>query len=546
MTASHHRKIVTPEDLAQAVREAQDSGRKVVHCHGCFDIVHPGHLRYLQFAREQGDILIVSLTGDQGINKGVDRPYIPQELRAENLAALEIVDWVTIDSHTTAAELLERVRPDIYIKGHEYANATDPRFQREREIIEQHGGRVIFHSGDIVFSSTRLIDTLQSNATLEEVRLRATCHRHGITPQRVREQIERLGTLRAIVIGDVVQEHYTICDPTGPGRHSAAPAYQQVGRRSFWGGATLVADQLSEFGLRTSLVTALPQNTFIELSGARPKLSVTNLAQLATLPSCTSIVADDSKLFEITSGSFTPLDSEQLARAITTVRAQVAEADLVIWCDYGYGLISPALVEAVQSHPRRAGLTLAGYAPGMRSQMLEWAGLDVAFFSERRLRELIGDMSGGLSSVAYELLSCIHGQRALVSLHKRGHIAFDGRGERQSPVSVPERLKSDFIPSFARHSFDLHGAAETSLAIASAALACNASLPLATYLAAVAEAANVAKPGGEGVTVDDFHLQLSRRPEMWPDGHFIPDPLPALPQAEPATLDPAWIQSSAL
>lgn len=537
MVTSPHRKIVTPEVLAQAVRKAQRAGRQVVHCHGCFDIVHPGHLRYLQFAREQGDVLIVSLTGDASVMKGPDRPYIPQELRAENLAALEFVDWVTIDTNATAVELLALVQPDIYIKGHEYANATDPRFQEERDTIEQHGGRVVFHSGDVVFSSTRLIDTLQSSAMLEDVRLRTTCRRHEITPDRVREQVAHFSQCRAVVIGDVLREHYTICDPSGPGRHAATPAYQEIGRRSFWGGATLVADQLAAFGVNTTLMSVLPATAFDELNESRPTLQLINLAQTASLPTCTTIVADDAKLFEITSGNFHPLDSEQLAHAIAQTQAAIETADLLIWCDYGYGLLSPTLVDSIQQQPRRRELTLAGYAPGVRSQMLEWSGLDLAFFSERRLRELLGDMSGGLSSVAYDLLSTTRGQCALVSLHKRGLVAFDGRGEQDTPVSKPERLKSDFIPSLAKHFVDPHGATETSLAIAGASLASGASLPFAAYLASIAEAAVVTHPGGDSVSVDDFHLQLSRRPEMWPEGHFIADPLSTLPARTPSNAE---------
>src|SRR6185295_3256936 len=108
-------KIKTKEQLLQAIKAARADGKTIVQCHGCFDIVHPGHIRYLQFARAQGDMLIVSITGDAAIDKGDQRPYIPQELRAENLAALEFVDYVVIDPHRDACSLLGRVKPDVYV-----------------------------------------------------------------------------------------------------------------------------------------------------------------------------------------------------------------------------------------------------------------------------------------------------------------------------------------------------------------------------------------------------------------------------------------------
>jgi cytidyltransferase-like protein len=97
------RKIVTVEQLARLAQQYHDEGVQVVHCHGCFDVVHPGHVRYLQSAGSHGDVLVVSLTGDDAIEKADGtRPYIPQEYRAENLAALEFVDHVVIADGPTA------------------------------------------------------------------------------------------------------------------------------------------------------------------------------------------------------------------------------------------------------------------------------------------------------------------------------------------------------------------------------------------------------------------------------------------------------------
>ncbi|MBY0261818.1 MAG: adenylyltransferase/cytidyltransferase family protein, partial [Phycisphaerales bacterium] len=156
-------KVVTHEQLLARRAEARAQGRKLVQCHGCFDIVHPGHLRHLRYARAQGDLLLVTITGDSMISKGSGRPLIPQELRAENLAALDCVDLVYIEPRPTAAELLGEVRPDVYVKGREYERNQDPRFKAEQEIVMRHGGRVVFSSGDVVFSSTALIAALEQS-----------------------------------------------------------------------------------------------------------------------------------------------------------------------------------------------------------------------------------------------------------------------------------------------------------------------------------------------------------------------------------------------
>ena len=93
---NYHKKIIPVDQLREIVQRAQAEGKVVVQCHGCFDILHPGHLRHLAWAKGQGDILIVSVSADKVVNKGFLRPYVPEGLRAENLAALEMVDYVSI------------------------------------------------------------------------------------------------------------------------------------------------------------------------------------------------------------------------------------------------------------------------------------------------------------------------------------------------------------------------------------------------------------------------------------------------------------------
>ena len=206
MSTHTARKIVDAAALSQSLDALRTAGKTVVQCHGCFDIVHPGHIRYLQFARGLGDVLVVSLTGDGSVGKGPDRPYIPQDLRAENLAALECVDWVVVDTHPTACELLDTLRPDVYVKGREYASATDERFRRECEIVARYGGRVVFHSGDVVFSSTRLLEATRGDEALDEQRLRSYCERHEIDLRTASATVEAFAGLRVVVVGDLVWE----------------------------------------------------------------------------------------------------------------------------------------------------------------------------------------------------------------------------------------------------------------------------------------------------------------------------------------------------
>ena len=120
-----HAKIKTIEELGEIARSAQAKGRTVALCHGVFDLVHLGHIRHIQAARNEGDVVMVTVTADLYVNKGPGRPIFPENMRAEMLASLAHVDWVGINHTSSAEPVLDTVRPDIYVKGSDYENPED-------------------------------------------------------------------------------------------------------------------------------------------------------------------------------------------------------------------------------------------------------------------------------------------------------------------------------------------------------------------------------------------------------------------------------------
>jgi rfaE bifunctional protein nucleotidyltransferase chain/domain len=142
--------------LDEVARAFDASHRRVVLAHGCFDILHPGHLRHLEYAKAQGDVLVVSVTTDAWVNKGPGRPYVPDHLRADVLAALTIVDYVTLTPGDSAADVIRTLKPDVFAKGADYSEGRDERTIREMNALKEYGGRMVFTPGGVVFSSTEL------------------------------------------------------------------------------------------------------------------------------------------------------------------------------------------------------------------------------------------------------------------------------------------------------------------------------------------------------------------------------------------------------
>lgn len=157
-------KLLTLNALADEVRALQRRGKTVAHCHGCFDILHAGHLRHFEQARAMADALVVTVTPDRFVNKGPDRPLFPQHIRAELVGGLGAVDWVAVNEWATAVRTIELLRPDLFVKGEEYelrTTETNPYFIAESEAIATTGGRIAFTRGFTLSSTAafhRLVD----------------------------------------------------------------------------------------------------------------------------------------------------------------------------------------------------------------------------------------------------------------------------------------------------------------------------------------------------------------------------------------------------
>ena len=152
-------KILNIEDLSVVIKDLKEQGKKIVQCHGCFDLMHPGHIKYFQASKEMGDILVVTVTPDEYVDKGPGRPVFNQNIRVESIAALECVDYVTINSGPTAEETLRQLRPTYYVKGQEFENREDMtgKLQKELTVLKEIGAEMKF-THEIVFSSTELLN----------------------------------------------------------------------------------------------------------------------------------------------------------------------------------------------------------------------------------------------------------------------------------------------------------------------------------------------------------------------------------------------------
>ena len=341
------RKIV-PLDGLSAIRE-RFRDKAIVLCHGAFDLVHMGHLIHFEEARALGDMLVVTITADRHISKKRSVSF-SEEYRARQLAALEIVDYVAIVDEPSAVTPIERLRPDVYVKGPEYANLVldkTANIFREKALVERHGGRIHFTNG-ATFSSTKLAHFLlaapeasQGDPLLSNERvLFRDLSALGFTLEQLKGFLAGAGRLRVCVIGETIIDEWVDVTVTNLSQKSRCVAGLETARSRQIGGAGAIALHLSSFVKEVDCYTnglaePLPSN-----------ITVTRLADDPLVK--TRFVDRDTghRLFESKSRDLQQVRRDELP--------DFDDYDVVLVADFGHGLIDPNVVNARIAARRRS------------------------------------------------------------------------------------------------------------------------------------------------------------------------------------------------
>lgn len=515
-----YRKIVAIDALPDLAAEHRAAGRRIVHCHGCFDVVHPGHVRYLEHAGRRGDVLIVSLTGDDAIEKSDGtRPYIPERYRAENLAALAFVDHVVIAPDATAEPVIRALCPDLYVKGKEYEGSSHPGFVREKELVESLGGRVMFSSGEVVFSSSAIIESLHEKAAEgfdQRARLAADTARWSLDAGAMVRRVSHGFTgLKVAVVGDSIRDRYIECEAGDVA--SEAPILSVRPRRetSYLGGAAVIAGHLRQLGADPHLVTCLGEDDAsmdLLASLAELDISCTRIPGRSDVPTKQRYLVEEQKLLKVDRGEPSPLDTAGQKRVIDAVLG-LGELDAVIFADFGYGAITTALLDTLVPELRPRVRVLAGDVSGPRRSLLHMKGFDLLTPTERELRGVQGDFEGSLPAVAGAAMTQLRVPNMLVTLGAKGSVLLHPRhAERERWFE--SRFRSDYLPALAERRMDVVGAGDALLATATLAAAAGASAPEWAYLGSLASSIAISRLGNVPVTREELLGSIRTRPEL--------------------------------
>lgn len=455
-------KIKTVEELGRLIAQLKAEGKKVVHCHGVFDLLHIGHIRYLGQAADMGDVLVVTVTPDEFVDKGPGHPAFNQQLRVEGIASLGVVDYAAINNWPTAEETLRLIQPDIYAKGSEFKNLEDMtgKIGAEAAVIEEIGAELRF-TEDIVFSSTNLINRYLS-AWPEEIQeyLKLFRQRHGL--DEVLTQLDRLKSLKVMIVGDTILDEYQYVNAIGKSSKDPVLAAKYESEDIFAGGVLAVANHTANFVEKVKLVTVLGDGDRRE-EFIRSQLKSNVDPVFFTQENAPTIIKrrfvdgySFNKLLEIyVMDDSGPSDAED-ARLGRYIAEHGGDYDLIISSDFGHGAISANTVKALMDSARFLAVNTQANAGNRGFNLItKYSRMDFGCIANHEMRLATKMARGNIRPHMYRLARKLETNRFVVTTGRKGCIIWD---------------KSDgyvHIPSLASAVVDRIGAGDAFFAVAS-------------------------------------------------------------------------------
>lgn len=477
---------------------AATANKRLVFVSGNFNILHPGHLRMLRFARECGDYLVVGVH-DQTFPGAL----LPEELRLESIQAVNWVNYAFLLSDLPE-QFIEALQPAIVVKGKEHEEQHNP----EAEVVAQYGGKLLFSSGDLSFSSIDLIRCEWSEFNPSTIRIpKDFLTRHNIAADAAIEMLRQMEGLRVCVIGDCIVDEYITCDPIGMSQEDPTIVVVPIHNEKFIGGAGIVAAHAKGLGAKVQFFSVcgadetahyvretiasynVESHTYEDTS--RP----TTLKQRFRAGNKTLLRVSHLRQHEINAEM-----REMLLRDIVTA---LVDTDLVIFADFSYGTLPQPLVNRVVMECVQRGIMMAAdsQSSSQVGDIGRFHGMALVTPTEREARLAVQDFDAGLVVLAEKLKQRAKAKNVVITLGSEGILIHPDSGD----------WPTDRLPALNMAPKDVAGAGDSFLITASMALVRGGDIWMAVYLGSLAAACQVGRVGNIPLTRDELMKEIKKQ-----------------------------------
>ncbi len=347
-------KIINIHNINKILNSLKRQNKKIVLCHGVFDLLHYGHIHHFKESKKQGDILIVSITASKFVNKGPGKPFFNEAIRAKSLEAISCIDFVFINNSTTPINIINLIKPDVYSKGSDYKKSSEDltkNISLEKKAVKKNGGKIFITEG-ITFSSSKLINDFLSIRDVEKLDFLNTI-KQKFSFQNIVEIIEKLFDTEGLVIGETIIDQYNFCEAVGKSGKEPVMVFKDLNTETYLGGAPYVARHLSSFTKKTHLISMrgndkkydsfikknLEKNLHCQFLSRNNKPTITKKRIIN--------YSTGSKIYGVYDYSEDLLDKFEENKIIKMIE-KIKRLDFAIVSDFGNGMVTEKIIQKLK------------------------------------------------------------------------------------------------------------------------------------------------------------------------------------------------------
>lgn len=450
---------------------------------GKFRVIHSGHIRLFKLARELSEELVVAL----------DISELNPDDIAWRLQALQNIEFVNrvLTYESNIEQVLQEEKPDMVVKGSEFAQAIN----EEKEILSRWGGRLIFSSGDSFFSERDMIFSQNEDLMNKKFPLpQGYMQRHNISKDRLLEILKTFENIRVCVVGDLIVDEFINCHPLGMSQEEPTIVVTPIDKKRFLGGAGIVAAHCASLGAKTTLLTICGKDEAGKWSLKKSAEYGIKMIALVDSTRPTTLKqrfrSGPQTLLKLTHLRRDSISSELETRLLEKFKASIANADLVIFSDFSYGVLTSKVSSEILRISKEGKVFVAAdsQSSSQMGDLSRFESADLVTSTEREARLELKDENSGLVVLAEKLRSTLNATNILLKLGGDGVIihGIDPSGTLVATDQVPA-LNDAFV--------DTSGAGDSLLATASLCLASSATIYEATLLGSMVAAIQVSRIG---------------------------------------------------
>ncbi len=496
-------KIVELRKLEKILQGLKSEGKKIVLCHGCFDLIHPGHIKHFRSAKKMGNILVVTITPDRFVNKGSHRPAFAEDLRVEVVAALSVVDYVAVNNWPTAIDTIKLLKPDIYVKGSEYKDYKKDvtgNIKLEEDAVRSVGGEIAFTS-DIIFSSSKLINRHFSKSTDEQNKFLEKL-KDKYTFNEITGYIDSLTKLRVLLVGEVIIDEYVFCNTIGKSGKEPILVNQKLDMEKYAGGILAIANHVADFCKEAKIISYLGERDsheqFIK-GNLEPNVELDYIPK-SNSPTILKTRFIDSytrtKTFGVYDLNDKLLEGENEEQFYSKLEGCIKDYDVIVVADYGHGLITPKIVNLLESESKYLAVNTQLNASNIGYHTIsKYKQSNYVCIHEGELRHDYRNRTETVELLTKELSLRVKSDVIVITRGKSGSLAYQNNNYISCPTYTTEVV-------------DRLGAGDTLLAITSLCFAVGIPADLTLFIGNLA-AAEMVSSIGTGIKLKKMDLLKS-------------------------------------